>query len=356
MSTLDLRAMKNALHITRTLLILSAWLSISLPATAWAQSYAQVQKISEPDARGRWHPVKESAAAVRLEGETRTPLVVGMALSLGDHIVTDNARVTIGIGPENRIGSGRQETMTLSSGGDITLQERSVIQQLGEVYYQVRDIFTVQYGTVQTAVEGTEFRISGTEGPVQVAVTEGAVRVTNGGSSVRVGRGQQVSVSPEATPPTPTKLSGAALRSVQSSAWTLGRPRLKLGLIASGGLIGSEVGGESHTFVTVQVLPHVNLIGNLGLGFASNSSLNSSGLGLEFDIGGWSLGGSLQTTMERYTKDCGAQYRALHIGGTAHGRFTMNITRRFFLAANAQVGANGSGYTAAGGLGGGVSL
>ena len=188
------------------------------------------------------------------------------------------------------------------------------------------------------------------------AVTEGAVRVTNGGSSVRVKRGQQVSVSPEATPSTPTKLSGAALRSVQSSAWTLGRPRLKLGLIASGGLMGSEVGGESHTFVTVQVLPHVNLVGNLGLGFASNSSLSSSGLGLEFDLGGWSLGGSLKTTLEQRTKDCGAQYKALHLGGTAHGRFTMNITRRFFLAANAQIGANGSGYTAAGGLGAGVSL
>jgi len=100
----------------------------------------------------------------------------------------------------------------------------------------------------------------------------------------------------------------------------------------------------------------VNLVGNLGLGFASDSSLNSTGLGLEFALGGWSLGGSLQSTLERRTHDCGGRYMALHLGGNAHGRFTKTITRRFFLAATAQVGANGSGLTATGGLGAGVSL
>ena len=43
----------------------------------------------------------------------------------------------------------------MAPGSTLVLQERSVLQQLGEVYYQVRDIFSVQYGTVQTAVEGT---------------------------------------------------------------------------------------------------------------------------------------------------------------------------------------------------------
>jgi hypothetical protein len=337
-------------------MILTAWLCVCLPNGARAQPYAQVQNISEPDARGRWHPVNESAAAVRIEGETRTPLVVGMPLNLGDHLVTDQARITIGFGPKSRVGNGRQETMTVSPGGDITLQERSVIQQLGEVYYQVRDIFTVQYGTVQTAVEGTEFRISGTEGPVQVAVTDGVVRVTNGGNSVRVKRGQQVSVDPKTAPPAPSTMSGAAVRSVQSSAWSLGRPRLQLGLIGSGGLINSEIGGGAHTFAAMRVLPVVNLVGNLGLGFSSDSSLNSAGLGLEFTLGSWSLGGSLQSTLERRTYDCGGRYMALHLGGNAHGRFTKNITRKFFLTATAQMGGNGSGLTATGGLGAGVSL
>ena len=74
-------------------------------------------------------------------------------LSLSDKRIVTRARVTIRLSDN--------ESITVSAGSEITLRERSVLQTLGEVYYQVRDLFTVDYGTVQTAVEGTEFVISG---------------------------------------------------------------------------------------------------------------------------------------------------------------------------------------------------
>ena len=331
-------------------------LGFVMPSHAWAESYAIVQSISEPDARGRWRPVQESAAAVRLLDEERTPLVVGMALALGDRIVTEEARVTIGFGDTVLVGQSRKETFTVAPGGDITIKERSILQQLGEVYYQVRDVFSVDYGTVQTAVEGTEFSISGGEGPVNVAVTEGVVRVSNAGSSVRVKRGQQVSVAPTAAPPQVVKIPGSTLRAVQQGAWSLGRPRLQLGVMGSGGLMGNHAGGELRTFASVRLLPMVNLVGEGGFGGTKGASLGGSGLGLELALGGLSVGGSVQSTYERRRYDCGGGYAAIHLGGTVHARLNMSITRRFFLVASGRAGGDSRGVTASGGFGAGVSL
>jgi len=331
-------------------------LGMVTPSDSWAQSYAIVQSISEPDARGRWHPVSESVAAVRVEGEERIALSVGMGLNLGDRIVTDEARVTIGMGDANLIGQTRKETITVSPGGDITIKERSILQQMGEVYYQVRDVFSVDYGTVQTAVEGTEFSISGAEGPVKVAVTEGVVRVANAGTSVRVKRGEQVLVDPAGAPSSPAKMPGSALRAVQQGAWSLGRPRLQLGVIGSGGLMGNSAGGELRTFTSIRLLPMVNLVGEGGFGRNKGSSLGASGLGLEMALGGLSVGGSFQSTYERRTYDCGGGYAALHLGGNIHARLNINLTRRFFLVASGRAGGDSRGVTASGGFGAGVSL
>jgi hypothetical protein len=336
--------------------LIAVFFCMVVPSHARAESYAVVQAISEPDARGRWKPVTESAAAVRLDGEARTPLTVGMALELGDRIVTEEVRVTVGFGASNVIGNARQETLTVAPGGDITIKERSILQQMGEVYYQVRDVFSVDYGTVQTAVEGTEFSISGVEGPVNVAVTDGVVRVSNAGTAVRVKKGQSVLVDPVGAPPSPTKMPGSVMRAVQQGAWSLGRPKLQVGMIGSGGLMGSEVGGELRTFAAVRLLPMINLVGEGGFGLTPGSSLSSSGLGLEVVLGGLSVGGSLQTKVEQQDYACGGHRTTLHIGGHAHGRFTMSITRRFFVAATGRIGGDGDGVSATGGFGAGVSL
>jgi len=339
--------MNHSLAIIRRIWLLAAFALIS-PMTAWAEEFATVKAIAEPDTRGRWRPVQASAAAAIVESDERTPLTVGMALELGQRIVTDEARVTIEL--------ARNETLTLSPGSDLELQERSVIQRLGEVYYQVRDIFSVQYGTVQTAVEGTEFSISGTEGPVQVSVTEGAVRVSNAGETVRVKRGQRVVVGPEQAPPTPSRLTLNALQGIRGGAWTLGRPKLQMGAVASGGLYGESGGAELRYFAAVRILPGLNAIADLGQAWTADSHRHGTGLGLEWAAGGFSVGGTASLTLERWQYACGGNYAALHAGGSAHARFSADITRRLFVTAMGRAAANGDGLEASFGLGGGISL
>ncbi len=319
-----------------------------VPADAWAEDFATISDIATPDTRGRWRDVDETPSAAKLTDEARVPLHVGMVLAIGDRLQTDEARVTI------RLGKG--EHITMSPGTTLVLEERSVLQQLGEAYYQVRDMFSVQYGTVQTAVEGTEFAITGEEAGVGVRVTEGVVRVSNAGESVRVKRGQQVMVAAASAPPPPTRLPLSAARNARSTAWTLGRPRLQVGFMAGGGLLGDEAGAQMQTFAAIRVLPFLNVVADASQGYSPNSHRTGSGVGLEWALGGLSIGGSGTATLERWRYPCGGRYAAVHLGGSVHGRYTMDITRRFFVAAQAQAGGNADGIEATFGIGGGVSL
>ena len=171
----------------------------------------------------------------------------------------------------SRYGSDAKSTSRCPRGTTLVLEERSVLQQLGEVYYQVRDVFSVQYGTVQTAVEGTEFAIAGEGAEVAVRVTEGAVQVSNAGEAVRVKRGQEVRVLAASPPPSPTTMAMAATRSARSTAWTLGRPRLQLGLLAGGGVLGTDAGAQMQTFAAVRVLPFLNVVADATQGYSPSS-------------------------------------------------------------------------------------
>ena len=329
-------------------LLLWVWGALCLPATAWAEAFATVKTLSEPDARGRWVQVDASAGAARLDGEGREALSVGMTLDLGDRIVTDQARVVLALADSEHI--------TLTAGADITLKERSVLQSLGEVYYQVRDVFTVQYGTVQTAVEGTEFLISGGD-EVTVSVTEGAVRVSNAGESVQVVRGRQVAVAPAAAPSAAVRMSMAARSAAAQSAWALGRPRLQVGVLGAGGLAGGSGQFGGRTFASIQVLPGMNLVADAGgSGATSGGSRLPGGLGLEFTVGGLSVGGSAQATLEQWRYPCGGRHIALHVGGMAHARATFFLTRRLFTTAVLRVGHGGDAMQADVAYGLGVSL
>jgi len=340
--------MTNKSSPMRMVVLLVALCFLALPSSAWAEAFATVTAIAEPDSRGRWRPVKTTPAAAKVDGEVRTPLEVGMALEEGQQLVTDEARVTIRL--------GKKEHITISPASELVVAERSVIQRLGEAYYQVRDVFSVQYGTVQTAVEGTEFAVSGVDGSVKVAVTEGVVSVSNAGESVRVTRGEQVMVAPTLAPVTPTKMPLSATQAARSGAWTVGRPRLQVGALASGGLLGDAGGVEMRYFAAVRVLPFLNVVTDGGQGFTSSSHRTGSGVGLEVALGGLSVGGSGSVTLERWRYPCGGRYAAVHLGGNIHGRYTLDITRRFFVAAMARAGGNGDGIEATFGLGGGVSL
>lgn len=327
------------------LLAASMW----LPGMAWAETYATVSRISAPDARGRWVEVETSAAAGRIRAEVRTPLELGLELEVGDRVETAQARVLL------TLPSG--ETLTVSEGADLTLGERSVIQRLGEVYYQVRDVFKVDYGTVQTAVEGTEFTISGTDGPVRVAVTEGVVRVTSAGESVRVKRGQMLSVAQSAAPGAPVALGGSAMRSAMSKAWTLGRPRVQLGMMAGGGFTAADPQIEARGFAAVRLLPGMNFVAETGFsGLLGQSSRVPANVGLEMSLGGLSVGGSGQATVENQTLDCGGRRVMLHLGGAAHARFQLPLSRRLFVVGGARVGMVGGSIESSGLAGLGVSL
>lgn len=318
------------------------------PSAAWAEDFATITHIATPDTRGRWQAVDQTPAAAKVTDQDRTPLRVGMALVLGDRVETAEARVTVRL--------GRREHITLAPGSSLVLEERSVLQQVGEVYYQVRDIFSVKYGTVQTAVEGTEFAVAGEASGVAVRVTEGAVQVSNAGKAVRVKRGQQVRVASAAPPSAPTAMALAATRSARSTAWTLGRPRLQLGVLAGGGLLGTDAGAQMQTFAAVRLLPFLNVIADATQGYSSTSHRSGSGVGLELALGGLSVGGSGTATLERWRYPCGGRYAAVHLGGAFHGRYTMDITRRFFVAAQARGVGNADGIEATFSLGGGVSL
>jgi len=338
------RRLRGLRFVFATLVICLGW----APSSAWAEDFATITRIATPDTRGRWHAVDSTPAAAKVTDEARSPLEVGMVLVIGDRLQTEEARVTIRL--------GQREHITMSPGSTLVLEERSVLQQLGEVYYQVRDVFSVQYGTVQTAVEGTEFAIAGQDSGVAVRVTEGAVQVSNAGEAVRVRRGQEVVVATAAPPPMPTAMTMAATRSARSTAWTLGRPRLQLGLLAGGGLLGSDAGAQMQTFAAVRVLPFLNVVADATQGYSPTSHRSGSGVGLEFALGGLSIGGTGTATLERWRYPCGGRYAAVHVGGAFHGRYTMDITRRIFVAAQARGVGNADGLEATFSLGGGVSL
>jgi len=79
-------------------------------------------------------------------------------------------------------------------------------------------------------------------------------------------------------------------------------------------------------------------------------------LGLEFAAGGLSVGGSAQATLEQWRYPCGGRHIALHVGGMAHARYTMSLTRRLFTTAAIRVGHGGDGLQADVAYGLGVSL
>lgn len=307
-----------------------------------------VTAISAPDTRGLWRPVKQSAAAAKVIGDERTPLRVGMPVEVGDRLVTEQARVTLRI--------GRAEHLTVQPGTDMVVRERSVLQQMGSIYYQVRDAFTVQYGTVQTAVEGTEFVVGGTPDAVEVTVTEGVVRVENSGVDVRLRRGQRVATVGDGAPSEPVRIPSAVVQRLRQQAWTLARPRIRLGALATGGISNAEGSASIRYFGSVRLLPFIDLVADAEHGMTPSRLRTGSGIGLEWVLGGLRLGATAAMTLEQWQYDCGGRYAALQLGGAAYGRYNIDISRKVFVTGMARAAAIGAGVEATMGLGAGVSL
>lgn len=321
---------------------------------AWAQdpALAVVTLVTEQDDAGRWRNADPASSAFRIRGGEELPLRDGMDLAIGDTIRADLARVEV------RYASG--ERLNLTEGTTVTLTaERSLLQELGEVYYRLRGAFRVEYGTVETVVEGTRFVVVGEGEPagsiVRVRVDEGRVRVSNGESEVVLPRGREVrmpqagrlAAAPERARPTPAEVA---------RSFPHGRPRLVLGAMATGSTLLS-LQDPPTDISAVRGTYGVRLSAGVGLGRVLRLAWDTTivgagrrGVRLPQDLSlaialpgtGIAFGGGPSVTYEQRTKDCGARYRAMHIGGAGWVRGSIPLTRRLALTAEGRAGYDDS--------------
>ena len=163
--------------------LLPLWLAGPAAAADPPQTWT-VEWISVPSFAGSWKPVPESGEARVLRDAVETPVQVGMALATGELIRTAEARVGLVMG---------EERITVGEGATLTLGDRSVAQQLGELWYAVERVFSVQHGTTWTYVEGTRFSVATGPAGERVVVSEGVVRT----GDQRLERFDALVVSPE---------------------------------------------------------------------------------------------------------------------------------------------------------------
>ncbi len=309
-----------------TLLLLGA-----VPSRALA-AWAEVAELTAADAQGRWRPVATTTQVSVLRGDQRLPATRGMALQEGDRIVTDDARA--------RVVLGRGEALTIAEHTDVEVRARTALQRLGQVYYTLQSTFVVQYGTVQTAVDGTEFVVDGDGATVTVTVIEGHVRVSTSGGQARLGRWDSVATSAgegasgEAPPsaPDPAARPVLAARLVEQA---FGPPRVELGFVAGVGLDNGGAAAQLRLSGRVRVAGALRLTLDTGLGSnGPNEGLRlPQGLGLELGVGPLAFGAQTVATFELARLGCNGSYTAVHIGGVGSVRGALPLSRRVSIQA-----------------------
>ncbi|MFM2244612.1 MAG: hypothetical protein RL071_686 [Pseudomonadota bacterium] len=350
----------NPLHVALrwmapllALLLLAALGLLGAPAAA-QEAFATVARITEPDDRGAFRVVAQATRASRTRAGVEEPLRVGMALAPGDQVRAELARV------ELRLATG--ERLHLSEGSSLVLGERGVLDQLGEVYYRLRGAFRVEYGVVDTVVEGTRFVVRGPapgEAGVTVRVDEGAVRVRNDTAEVALGRGQALTMPDVGAPLAPPSRSRPGWEEL-SRTHARGAPRLLLA-----GMTGGEVGatlpalpaeeappaqGALRLSAAVGLGPHLRVGGGAGLGLGEGAVRAPVEA---FASGSWrglTVGAGPTATWAQ--RDCACGWtRALHLGGAAWARGSLPLGRQLRLAAELRVGvADALAVGAAGGV------
>jgi hypothetical protein len=355
--------MTRATHRLMALLVLAGLLLGARPAWAQDAALAIVERIHEVDPTGRYRSVDTSTRASRTRGDAMLPLDIGMDLEIGDIIEVDAAQVQLRYPSGERLLLGERSRVVLSG-------ERSLSQSLGEVYYRLKDAFRVQYGTVETVVEGTRFVVIGPQGdgPIRVRVDEGRVRVSNPDTSVTVDRGEQVSmpsVGSAAVAPERARLG----RPEAWRAFSGGRPRLIFQGLATGSaliplgegtpsvdsLVGSG-GVRLSAGVALGRLFRLTTATAIGLNGAQRLRLPQElSLGVALPGVPLAFGGGPELTWERCIKECGGRYKALHLGGTGWVQGTLSLGPRFGLVGEARVSA-GDVIRGSGGVGVEVSL
>ena len=355
---------------------LALWLALvllSVGRPAWAQDAVLgiVERIEQPDATGRYRTVAQAdRGRLGRAGDVRV-LRVGDRVSVGDVIEVETARVQLRYDTGERILLLEGTTLELSG-------ERSLLQRVGEVYYRLRDRFTVRYGSVETVVEGTRFVVlgngSGPSASVRVRVDEGRVSVSDGDATVPVKAGQAVRLPATglagAPPPVP-----ARARLSRAEAWRAfakNRPRVVLQVLGTGsallpygdgtpsldGLAGS---GGLRVGAAVGLGRMLRLSTSTALGLSGTSSDQRLRLPQEVSLGvalpglPLAFGGGPELTYEQCTKACGGSYRALHLGGSGWVQGVVSLGPRLGLVAEARA-AVGDVVRASGGFGLEVAL
>lgn len=317
----------------RLLLMMLTWLCCS---TAWAKPI--VGALMVQDARGRWISVTETAEATATRGDERIPLKISTELEYGDELQTYNARVEI-IWTEGE----EAEQVYIWEYAQVTLTgERSVLQQMGDLYFQLRNSFSVQYGTVETMVDGTAFTVQGPN-PVKVGVTEGVVRVRDGDAEERVKAGQFVTAAGGgAGVAAAAKWSGAARRAAKGKAYMDGFAYTEWGVMAGGlqlpnkGPISTQVYGQFRLAKTFQIRAETGIVKGEALRLPQT-------LELSYRIGGFSIGGRGQASVYQEAKACPDGCEASLWGISASGagvlRYSVLLNARMVGSADISAGA-----------------
>ena len=310
--------------------LLAAWWALA--GAAWAAPGAVVDALSTPDARGQWRNVEETAQAFVVVDGVEVPLKVGQEIALGATVRTLQARVRMELSPGERLH--------ISEGAELQVGERSVTQVLGEVYYKVRDSFTVDYGRVETAVDGTRFQVAGPD-PVTVRVTKGQVRVSHdGGEPYVLQRGDAVTVSQEgaSTGIQGRSMAPARIPGAFNHTWLLGRPRLTLGLLGGGGLAGGDFAPSARVTAGLALPAQLRLVVDLGAQPGGDGLRLPAGIGLRWGPGLLTVGGQLLSTYEDRQLLCGGSEQLLHIGGVANVRGQLPLGRNLSFIADLRGG------------------
>lgn len=350
----------------RRAVALAGWLLCCMPATAVASedgSAAEVTWIAVPAFGGGMKRLPDEqttgfAVITRAEAEEEEPLRAGQVLQAGDTIRCTRAQVLLTT-PDG-------EQIHLREGASITLTEaRTVLQKLGTVYYDVRSAFRVEYGTVETAVEGTTFLVEGTEpsgGPVSVFLHEGVVRVTDGGGEIVLNAGQQTTAGAGTGGPAPaTKWPATERGEALQDAQGPGGPRLLLGTWA-----GAIYRGSQDDLLPGGISPHVELLASVRMagplrvrvaGSASRVPTRAAAGGQvspELVFGPVAVGGGVDYSREIRVAPCVTQ-TVDHLGFVGHTRLTIPLGAHLQVMAEGRATV-GSILQAAGGAGIGWAL
>lgn len=302
-------------------------LLLSLAGPALSAPIAQVETIEERSDRGAWrkqHGPTTDAWVRHPDGQEEF-LYPGMPIEPDDRIISEQARVRLLLTDG---GLSLWQHIILYEESDVVLQDWGVVQDIGQVIYQVRGEFTTQYGTVKGAVGGTRYHLLASEEEATLAVTRHHVSLYSAPPDAPPGppgeadqellvlrRGEAASWSDGALP-TRTAAAGAALP---------GRPpraSRSIGLLVGGGyswrsgdrpdlpqaawsLVGRRGIGSS-----------VNLVATVGQTSTSLHSQFPVSLGAEYTAGPLAFGADGRLLLG-YTEDCDDGSVALAARGSA---------------------------------------